>query len=235
MKYLLFFSLLCLTLACKKQDVATYGGDNSITFYRGRYENDSLSYSFAFSITPKQKDTVFLKMRVQGPAVDYARTVSVKAAAGTTARENVDYQLSDAKVPAGALTLMYPVVLLNSPEMLTKTYRLVVEVAPNKDFTTGGFGAEITGETIALKSVKIDVSNRIVQPTYWTSVQGSFGPFSVAKFKFMIQVTGLTDFSDEAIGVDGYYNLPVKLSNALVAYEAANGPLIDENGNRVTF
>ena len=235
MKYLLLFSLLCLTLACKKQDVATYSGENGISFYRGQYETDSLSYSFAFSITPKQKDTIFLKMRVQGPAVDHARTISVKAAEGTTARENVDYRLSDAKLPAGALTLMYPVVLLNSPEMLTNTYRLIVEVAPNKDFTTVALGSEITGETIALKSIKIDVSNRIVQPTYWTSIQGSFGTFSVAKFKFMIQVTGLTDFSDEAIGIDGFYNLPVKLSNALVVYEAANGPLIDENGNRVTF
>ena len=235
MKYLLFFSLLCLTLACKKQDVATYSGDNGITFYRGQYEADSLSYSFAFSIKPKQKDTVFLKMRVQGPAVDFARTVSVKAAAGSTARENIDYQLPEAKLPAGTLTLMYPVVLLNSPGMLTNTYRLIVEVAPNKDFSTGGFGAEITGKTIAVKSVKIDVSNQILQPTYWPSIQGSFGPFSVAKFKFMIQVTGLTDFSDEAIGIDGFYNLPVKLGNALAAYEAVNGPLIDENGNRVTF
>ncbi|MNK14784.1 hypothetical protein D3C87_329140 [compost metagenome] len=235
MKYLLFFSLLCLTLACKKQDVATYSGEDGITFYRGQYETDSLSYSFAFSITPKQKDTIFLKMRVQGPAVGYARTVAVKAVGGTTAREGIDYQLSEAKLPAGALILVYPVVLLNSPGMLTNTYRLVVEVAPNKDFATGAFGSDITGETVALKSIKIDVSNRIVQPTYWTSIQGSFGTFSVAKFKFMIQVTGLTDFSEEAIGIDGYYNLPIKLSNALVVYETANGPLIDENGNRVTF
>lgn len=235
MKYLLFFSLLCLTLACKKQEVATYSGDDGISFYRGQYESDSLSYSFAISRTPKQKDTLFLKMRVQGAATDYARTVSVKAAQGTNARDGVDYLLPDAKLPPGAITIMYPVILLNSPGMLTNVYRLVVEVAPNKDFRAGALGSEITGQTVAVKSIKIDISNTLLRPTYWNSVEGSFGTFSVVKFKFMIKVTGLTDFSQEAIGVDGVYNLPIKLQNALVEYEAVNGPMIDENGNQVTF
>jgi hypothetical protein len=174
-------------------------------------------------------------MRVQGAATDYERTVSVKAAQGTNAREGVDYLLKDAKLPAGALTIDYPVILINSPGMLTNVYRLVVEAAPNKDFTAGALGSEITGETVAIKAIKIDISNTILRPTYWDQVQGTFGAFSVTKFKFMIQVTGLTDFSQDALGVDGIYNLPVKLQNALEEYEAANGPLIDENGDQVTF
>lgn len=235
MKYLLFFSLLCLTLACKKQEVATYSSEDGITFYRGQYESDSLSYSFAFSITPKQRDTIFLNMRVQGAAKDFARTVSVKAAAGSTAREGVDYLLPEVKLPAGDLTIRYPVILLNSPGMLTNIYRLVVEAVPNKDFAKGAYGSEITGETVAVKSMKIDVTNTIVRPTYWGSMQGYFGTFSVRKFKFMIEVTGLTNFSEEAIGIDGAYNLPLKLRNALAEYEAINGPMIDENNNQVTF
>lgn len=235
MKYLLFFSLLCLTLACKKQEVATYSGEDGITFYRGQYESDSLSYSFAFSLTPKQRDTLFLNMRVQGAATDFARTVSVKAATGSTASEGVDYLLPEVKLPAGSISIRYPVVLLNSPGMLTNVYRLVVEVAPNKDFATGAYGSEITGETVAVKSMKIDVTNTIVRPSYWDYIEGYFGAFSVRKFKFMIEVTGFTNFSQEAIGIDGSYNLPVKLRNALAEYEAINGPMIDENKNEVTF
>jgi hypothetical protein len=234
MKYL-FLVIIAITLfSCKKQEVETYSGGDGVNFYVTTYEPDSISYSFAFSVLPKQRDTVFFKMRVLGAASDKPRTISVKAGAGTTARKGIDYELPDMILPAGQLTVLYPIVLLNSPEMLNKTFRLVAEVAESKDLVSGATGTEIGG-TITLKNVRVDITNQIVKPTYWPSIEGAFGLFSVTKFKFMIQVTGLTDFSEEAIGIDGYYNLPVKLRNALAEYEAINGPLINESGNRVTF
>lgn len=234
MKYLLIFSLLCLTLACKKQEVPTYTGAPGISFYIDKFEPDSLSYSFAFSVNPKLRDTVFLKMRAVGAAADHDRLIKVKAGVGTTARQGLDYELPEIMLPAGALTVRYPVVFLNSPEMLSTTFRLVVEVAKSKDLEPGATGTEIA-ESISLKEMKIDVSNQLLKPSYWADMESAFGDFSVVKFKFMIQVTGLTDFSYEALGLDGYYNLPVKLRNALEQYELNNGPLMDEFGNPVTF
>lgn len=234
MKYLLFLSILFLMAACKKENVSTYKGPDGITFYVDEYEVDSLNYSFAYSPVPKNRDTVFLKMRVVGAAADYPRVISVTAGAGSTARQGKDYELPEITLPAGALTVLYPVVLLNSPEMTTTTFRLVAQVAPGKDFQVGATGREIGGTT-SLEKIIIDMSNKIIKPSYWDDVESAFGAFSERKFRFMVQVTGLSDFSYDAIGVDGYYNLPVKLQNALAEYEAVNGPMIDESGNEVTF
>lgn len=226
--------MIVLAIACKKDKVETYSGDNGIAFYRGEYEEDSLTYSFAFSLTQKQKDTVMLRMRILGPAATYDRKLKVHAVAGTNAREGKDYILPEFTVPAGAITVQYPVVLLNSPEMTTQNFRIVLEMSPNQDFVQGATGIEI-GSTVSIKQYILNVSNQFVEPSYWSDVSGAFGSFSVTRFRFMMQVTGLTDFSYEAIGNDGYYNLPVTLAVELAAYEAVNGPLIDERGNRVTF
>lgn len=236
MRYLLFF-VLFLFAACKKSEIPTYTGGDGLSFYTSRYESDSLSYSFAYAAVEKQRDTLYLNMRVVGAAADHPRTVLLKAASGSTAREGIDYQLPDATLPAGALTLRYPVVLLNSPEMKTTTFRLIVEVAANGDFNQGATGqVGLTSDaTISRDKMKIDVSGQFIKPGYWSDVEGVFGSFSIAKFRFMAQVTGLTDFSYEAIGTDGLYSLPVKLRNALEKYEAVNGPLIDENNNQVSF
>ena len=234
MRYMILCCILLLTIACKQQEVPTYSGEDGIAFYIDRYESDSLNYSFAFSVEPINRDTIFLKMRVSGAAANHARTIKVKAGAGTTARLGIDYELPEIVLPAGALTVNYPVIVLNSPDMLNSTYRLVAEVAESSDFVLGATGVEI-GTTTALKSMAINITNQLLEPTYWEEVVSAFGTFSVTKFKFMIQTTGLTDFSYDAIGVDGYYNMPVRLRNALEAYHAENGPLIDEYGEEVTF
>lgn len=234
MKYLIILLLAAVCWSCGKDDLIDYEGGDGIAFYVGQYEIDSVSYSFAYSPVPISRDTVYLKMRVVGGAANHPRTIAVKAGVGTTARQGVDFILPEHILPAGALTVDYPVILLNSPEMEDTEFRLVAEVAESKDFTAGATGQEIGG-TFNLPKMLVKITNRIVMPTYWPDVESAFGTFSAVKFRFMIQVTGLTDFSYEAIGTSGVYNLPVRLQNALLEYEAANGPLIDENGNPVTF
>ncbi|MDR6781480.1 hypothetical protein ABIE26_002032 [Pedobacter africanus] len=235
MRYFILLMILPLLFACKKEKVAPYKAEDGIAFYASIYDPQSVAYSFAFNVQPVNRDTIFFKMRVTGRAADHPRTVSVKAVAGTTARAGIDYILPEVTLPAGKLTLDYPIIVLNSPEMTTNTYTLVAEVAENSDFTIGSLGNVPASPytEVNFKQVKVEISNKLVQPSYWSA--GTFGAFSVVKFKFMIQVTGLTDFSPEAIGVDGQYNLPIRLRNALAEYEAANGPLYDENNVRVTF
>lgn len=234
MRYFIILCIAALACSCQKDELMDYSGGDGIAFYLGEYEIDSVSYSFAFSPAPAAKDTIYLKMRVVGGAKDYPRTIAVKAGAGTTARQNVDFILPQHTLPAGALTVDYPVIVINSPEMADSEFRLVAEVAESKDFTPGAVGQEIGG-SYNLPKMLVKITGRIVEPTYWPDVESAFGTFSAVKFRFMIQVTGLTDFSYEALGTSGIYNLPVRLRNALLEHEAANGPLIDENGNRVTF
>lgn len=234
MRYFIIACIAAFCCSCQKDELIDYSGGDGIAFYVGEYEIDSVSYSFAFSPAPIDKDTIYLKMRVVGGAKDYPRTIAVKAGPGTTARPEVDFILPQHTLPAGALTVDYPVIVMNTPEMADNEFRLVAEVTESKDFSPGAVGQEIGG-SYNLPKILVKITNKIVEPTYWPDVESAFGPFSAAKFRFMIQATGLTDFSYEALGTSGIYNLPVRLRNALLEYEAANGPLIDENGNRVTF
>lgn len=241
MKYLLYIMILCTTLSCKREEVITYQGKDGISFFAYTWENFHTTavrnYSFAYSLTPKTRDILYVTMRVTGKIADYPRTVLLKAVDGTTARAGTDYILAEATIPAGAYKFDYPIILLNSPEMASKTFRLVVEPAETKDFTLGTFGQTPRTNTLYTEEnfryLKIDISNQLIQPNSWET--GLFGPFSAVKYRFMVEVTGLTDFSADALGTDGVYNLPVKLSNALVLYEAQHGPLYDENGLRISF
>ena len=241
MKYLSLLIGILLFASCKKDEIPFYSGDAGLSFYLNSNESDSLSYSFAFSSVEKQKDTVFLKVRILGAPANYPRKMMLVAADGTTARKGIDYDLPEFVIPAGGITALYPVIVYNTPEMKTKTFRLIVTIAENQDFKSGVIGEE-TGSvnenypgTISLSKMKINISNQLTKPSYWSDMEWAFGSFSVTKFKFMIGVTGLTDFSYDAIGDEGASNLPLKLANALDAYELINGPLIDEFGQRVTF
>lgn len=219
----------------------TYEGKDGISFFAYTWEEYHLEavkkYSFAFAVTALTRDTIFLSMRVTGAVKDYPRKVLLKAAEGTTATAGVDYELKEVTIPAGAYKFDYPVVVFNSPGMAANTYRLVLEPAETADFKLGTIGQTPETNTMYTEEnfqyFKIDLTNQLVEPDGW--LESAFGVFSAVKYRFMVEVTGLTDFSSEAIGRDGVYNLPVKLQKALEEYEALNGPLIDENGNEVSF
>lgn len=233
-KYITVLLFVLLLMACEKQETMYYQGEDRISFVLGKYEVDSLSYSFAFDPIPKQRDTIYLKMRIQGAAQDRDRDVSLSVGEGTTAVLNEDFIIPPFQVPAGAITINYPLILINSEKMKSKSVRIVLDVGESVDFLPGGIGQEI-GETFAVNRYKVWVSNKPDKPAYWDDVSYYFGDFSATKLRFMISTLGISDFSYERIGAYGLYNYPVALRNALVKYEAINGPLIDEFGDPVTF
>lgn len=233
-KYITMLLFFLSLMGCKKQETIYYQGEESVSFVLGKFESDSLSYTFAFDPVPKERDTIYLKMRIQGPAQDRPRRIVLKAVEGTTAVLNEDFIIPSFSVPAAAITVDYPIILINSEKMKTKSVRIVLDVAESEDFLPGGVGQEI-GETFAVNTYKIWVSNKPDKPSYWDDVAYYFGEFSAEKLRFMISTLGIADFSYEKIGAYGLYNYPVTLRNALAKYEDMNGPLIDEFGDPVTF
>ncbi|MBE5319827.1 DUF4843 domain-containing protein [Pedobacter sp. MR2016-19] len=244
MKYLSYIMVAACLFSCKKEAVETYQGKDGVSFFAYTYEQLNTtavrSYSFAFQATEKQRDTLFIPMRITGKLSDKPRTVLLKTAQGTTATAGVDFELKEFTVPAGASKFNYPLILLNSAGMAKNVYRIVLEPAETKDFILGTLGQ--TPETVTnqgteenFRYLKIDVSGMYVRPAYWDLLDADFGEFSAEKYKFMVKILGITDFSFENIGSDGLLNYPVTLRNALAAYEAANGPLLDENGQEISF
>lgn len=246
--YRIFIMLMLVTfvMGCKEQEVPRFEDVDALAFYRNAGgEVDSLSYSFATTGLGKQVDTIFLKMRVIGKVVDYDRPMKLRAANGSTARSGVDYKLNEFNIPRGVAVFLYPLIVYKTPEMKTQTLRLVLEAEQNDQFK--GLAAEglvlgrVTAEnTYSLRKMKIDIADKIIKPSFWNGTTDAyFGTYSNAKYIFMIGVYGTGDFRSTSQGgtwTANAYNLAtIKLRNELLKYEALNGPLMDENGNKVEF
>lgn len=236
MKYkkLLMICSIFYLLSCTKDEISFYEGQDGISFFIDQYAADSLDYSFAFALEEKEKDTLWLDMRVMGYAADYDRPIHLVPTAQSTARQGVDYVLPDVVLPAGELYVRFPVVIFNTPEMKTRSFKIVLRVNESDDFISGAEGLELGGSK-SLNTMKMTVSNQYLEPVYWVDVMSDFGAFSETRYRFMVEATGFTIFSFEALGYNRFFNLPVALRNALDEYVAVHGPLIDEYGQEVTF
>lgn len=239
MKNIFIILIVFLTFtACKKIEIEKFSGKPSIAIYSIGAEIDSTNFTFGGLPTAKTQDTVFIKMRIVGRTSNQPREISVEAGPKTTAIEGVNYRFPKIMLPANAITINYPVVLINSPDLLTKTVKLVVRVKANENFERGATGqADFSTRNIA--EFKINFNNQFIKPDYWNFIQFYFGDYSDVKYKFMIKTLGFSDFRPISKGgtitYSDFLNYTVELANALDVYNANNAQLVDENGIDVTF
>lgn len=233
MRALTFFIVIFTFFGCRKDEIMSFTGRDAMSLYVNNYEADSLIYSFSYSLPSVSQDTVFLKLRLQGRPSEQDRTVSLMAKDSTDAQEGIDFILPEAVLPAGEVEILYPVVLLRSDNLKKETKSLYVTVKPNDFFELGALGQEVGG-SYSIPRYVIRFNDFLSKPAYWDSMQSILGVFSVVKLQFMFSVyEGVTDFS--TLSTAETLNLRLRLRSALADYEAANGPLLDENGIRVTF
>lgn len=234
MKKIFILSIILLWLiGCTKDDIMFFEGKDAMSIYIGQYEADSTVYSFAYSLPDVTKDTVFVKIRVQGAASAVDRTVEMTVADGTTAVVGQDYILPEFTLPAGSVEALYPVVLLRHTSQKGETKTLLVAIKSNADFEVGALGQEI-GNSYSIAYYKIRFNDFLSMPAYWSAIQSYVGAFSVVKLQFMFSVYG-SDKDFGSLTTGERLNMRLRLRTALAEYEAVNGPLMDENDQRVTF
>lgn len=240
-KILILLLSIATLIGCTKQEVPRYEEANALSFYYNNGEADSVSYSFSTIGYGRTTDTVFLKMRVLGTVTGKARTVKLRAVAGSTARAGVDYKLDAFILEPGVSSFLFPLVVYKTPEMQTQALRLVLEVEPGEDFpgvAAEGLVAGLTTaqNTVSHNRIKIDITDKLIKPNAWPS---RFGTYSDVKYDFIIKTLRTGDFrltSQGGVWTNADLDLArVKLRDALIAYEIVNGPLIDETNVRVTF
>lgn len=238
-KILTLCVLLLILASCKKDPESAFAGKDGITFfYKSGLEQDSVSYSFKFNQVPKTRDTVWIKMRLVGKLSKQARQIKIVAVPGTTATESKHFILPDFSLPADSFQVKYPLVLLSTSDLDSKAVRLVMQIAESQDLIVGTRG-QADMSTANTVQFKVNFSNRLIKPDYWSYIAYYIGDYSAVRYQFMIDVFGMSDFRpDTKGGIIGYaqwVNIKGKLRNALDAYVSKNGPLIDENGGKVEF
>ncbi|WP_176842482.1 DUF4843 domain-containing protein [Chitinophaga filiformis] len=235
--------LILLITACNKDEISEgFSGQQSVYFiysanavYSGGI--DSLNYTFVEKNSSIAQDTAWLPVRISGHTSDYDRIIDLAVVPEkTTAIADVHYRLLPYKIPKDSFGTRLGVVLLRDVSLRDTAVVLTLRIQPGKDFpvlmkdTLMGDGAYYTRN-----QARIIFTDRLIKPDNWESyLTYFFGEYSETKLRFISAVLGVATFPEDlTYPTLQYYQNAVR--NALLVYNAANGPLIDENGNPVVI
>ena len=187
---------------------------------------DSVEYSFATSPTSKITDSVLVRFRIIGKAEPRDREIKLVARAGSDAKAGYHYKIGKAVIKANEFAALVPIYLYRKAGLKDSTVLAMIDIQENADFKVG-FPKRLR--------FKLTISDRLTKPTIWDSAWSPyFGTYSEVKFRFLLSVTGRTDWSSFPFPADSRF-LSQRARNALLEYNQANGALIDENGDEVFF
>lgn len=216
-----------LVSGCNKNtDLKLYTNDPAIYFYQGTNSVSMDSSSFNFVLLPVNQtvDTVYVSLRIMGFPADKDRVVNVRVNDSTTAQQGVQFKVGPAVVHAGNYVDSFPVYVYRTADMADSTFNVYLNVDTSADFKLGY--QEYLWYVLS-------ITDRVVPPNWSYTFSSTFGAYSNVKFRFMVSVLQVTTFS--GLLPSQAAAMATKCKLALAEYETANGPLMDENGQRVVF
>ncbi len=230
-------SIFCLIMAlslfsgCEKEGF--YYQDEARVRIEGPYKwavkTDSLEFSFVTSPASKTEMVMDITLYIMGDKSERARTAKVAVVPEKTTAATTQYTCpTQVVVPANAYSVTFPVTLKRTADLQTKTVRLYIKVEESADFKVG---------VMERDHLLIKWNDILTMPKNWSELESFFGTFSMVKYRFMINNTGVTEFSATTMSWAQLMNYKIVLRNALDQYNAIhpNDPLKDENGQYVTF
>ena len=243
-KFYLLIPVLSVWLitACKKSELTSYTQPDMIYVYKDFYNTnkDSTTWSFAIKANSLQTDTVKVPLRIMGNARDKDRTAAIQTVTDSTTATGQQFTILPAIVKAGSFTTDIPVLVNRTPDMKTKEVRILLEIVASADFLPGVPNTTATtsragGGTLYL----VKINDFLTKPSNWESVLSTyFGAYSQVKYKFIIDVTGRTEFpitGQDAISPSQFLFYKKLCREALETYNTTHTPLTDEYGMLVTF
>jgi hypothetical protein len=219
---------------CSKDSRLMYKEDPRIYFYT----SDIVEYSFAAQPESLMVDTIYLPIRIMGSAVNTDRTFSLNIDDSSTAKLGYHFSFGPFVIPANTYQVDLPVYMYRRPGLKDSTVTAYISIGESSDFKAGyvdGLTTNGTAGGAGRLHYKISITDQLLKPSNWETVWVNyFGTYSQVKFKFLIQTTGRTDWTWTGFPQDLNFSIQTA-KYALYNYELANGPLIDEFGNRVVF
>ena len=193
-------------------------------------ETDSLEFSFVSYPETTTEQTMNVTLYVMGLTTDYDRTANVEMVADkTTATADLYDFPTSVTIPAGENQAICPVVLKRADVLQEQTVRLYIQVTASEDFAVG---------SIEESHLLLKWNDILSRPTNWDELEEFFGTYSDAKYRFMLNNTGVTEFDTEEMSWAELNNYKIVLTNALNEYNKANpnDPILDENtGQAINF
>lgn len=247
MKQLIYIFALwfCFTLGgCENKEYLYC--DESSRIWLGLYDTignliyfrDSVQFSFMLSDNGLAEDTLYIMAHVTGLSAAQDRPFRLEVIEEETNVSDSYYRLGDPVVPANALEAAVPVIVSkNIPglNLREESARVAFRFVPNEYFLAGEYD---------LTYFKVVWCNFLTIPDTWTYwITSHLGPFSQARYKFIIDHTGIMDFSRYEFNSGATTALVAKLREYLAGYNAdpANRdreegwPYKDDDGSDLKF
>ncbi|SEW54218.1 DUF4843 domain-containing protein [Chitinophaga arvensicola] len=219
------FLIYLLIGACGKEDRLMYKEAPSISFRRDVVMPDSINYTFVVKPDSLLTDTIYLNIRISGVASDKDRKFNLMTGENSTAIKGKHFDIGETVIKAGVYAIKFPVYLHRTPDMKDKIFSIYFRMGSSDDFKAG-FDNSLT--------YQVKVTDKLLKPADWSDF--FYGSYSLAKHQFMVSRLGTTAIT---MGTGAQFSqimsILQKMRVELIKYENVNGPLIDENGNRVTF
>lgn len=236
-QYSIALTILLLVMgACKKAEELRYQDDPRIYFTKFIVNADSVIYSFAVQPDSVQQTILPLTLRIMGQAVNHDREFSIQVDDSSTAKLGYHFTMPPLIMPANEYQVVIPVTVYRRPGLQDSLLHIYFTVKESKDFKTG-YEDMPNGAKKTRLQYKMSFNDYLLKPVSWDCCIVSYlGAYSETKFRFVILVTGKTAWDSALDRTPGIMNFVATTArNSLRDYEAINGPLMDENGERVTF
>lgn len=232
-KFYLFTLLAILLYSCAKNEYITFAEKDGLSFTIGGDLNtkDSIVFSFVTNAVQGERDTLWIPITLTGVPAEIDRPFELKIGAESTAKEGVHFELTKKQFPANKVAFEYPLVVLRSADLLETTQKLTLEIAENEFYEVGALSNEF------YPSIRIQITDQVIKPSWWGGAENYYyGSYSHGKYRFMIEVCGIANFSSTTLSYPQILNYRELVSSALMKYEKEHGePLRDENGQAITI
>src|SRR5690606_3148548 len=148
---------------------------------------------------------LYVTANLMGTTTDYARSIELRSIPEKSNVQSSGYKILPGVLPANASIAMIPVVVnkeIEGLDLKLAKANLTLEFVPNESFMMG---------MPELNEFRLISSNFLPQPLLWNSLITYLGPFSQARYKFILTYFGTLDFGQYS----GNINLSLGLQSTL--------------------
>lgn len=232
----------CMTLvavllalgSCKENEPMEYALDGRVYFYDEHAVlavteiRTETNYSFAMQKSTLMQDTIKIPVKLMGAVTQQNRVFRAEVVAdSTTAQTPLHYELLDGTLFAGEYMAYLPVVVKRTEDTKTKSVSLKLRLISTPDLGTGNPD---------MLEYKVNWADMLMPPANWPSF--FWGPYSTNKYRFAIDVLGMTDWPQASRfeSGPGFYSasqlqqFATKLNRAYAEHRKTHGPIyVDDN------
>ncbi len=238
LKYLGALLALFLLSACQKNELMDYQLAGKVYFNEYTTLNTvetavtEKNYSFALQNSTLMVDTFLIQVKLMGALADADRSFIAEAVAdSTTALAGTHYTLLEGVMSANSYISYLPVVLYRTEDTQEKEVSMLLQLTDAGDLGAGNSDA-IT--------FRLNWGDILLEPENWPSYY--FGVYSRNKYRFAIDVLGLTNWPQTervtSEREEGVYTISeiqrfaAILNEAYAEYKEENGPIyVDDDAD----